>query len=90
VNSDCADENRSHHGKSEVLRWLVKTYTMMIIELHHLRIGDASVYYIKYAMSTAGREITFLSSTYQIDHFEFMDPSAPVFSFPIRRKHVGM
>jgi hypothetical protein len=43
MHSDGADEKRFHHGKAEVLRWLVKTYTMMINALHHLSIRNASL-----------------------------------------------
>ena len=57
--------------------------------LDHLSIRNASLYR-KYAISTSGRGITLLTCTYQIDRFGYMEPSAPVFSLPMRRKHRGM
>jgi hypothetical protein len=56
MNLDGADEKRFHYdGRAEVLRWHVKTCTMMISGIHYLRIRNASLYR-KYAMSIVGRE----------------------------------
>jgi len=47
----------SNIGIAEVLRWLVKTYTMMVNVLHHMSIGNTSLCR-KYAMSAVSQRIT--------------------------------
>ena len=42
-------------GIVKVLRWLAKTCTMVVDELHRLSIHNASLYR-KYAIGTIGRE----------------------------------
>src|SRR5437899_10892384 len=86
MNSDCAGENHFHHGKNRSIALARENLYNEINILHHRRIRDASIYR-KYAMSTVGRGIIFLSCTYQIAKFISFDMSLrgllpPFFLFP--------
>jgi hypothetical protein len=90
MNLDCADKNRlTIRNTLKLLRWLAKTCTMINCVDHHRAGSRKPASASKYAISTTGRDIAFLSGTYQIDDLMSLDHLRPVFS-PTRKKHTGI
>jgi len=72
MNSDGIGENRFHHEKSGGIALARENLYNEINTFHHRSIHNASICR-QYAMSTVGRERTFLSCAYQIDKIKSID-----------------